>query len=229
MDLSIWVLSVLAVVIGYLFGSIPFGLLLCKYAGAGDVRNTGSGNIGATNVLRAGGKKLAAATLLLDAGKGALAIAVLYALGGDQDFSYITESGTMLIFPWPMALCGLAVILGHMYPVWLGFKGGKGVATFMGMALALHPLVGLAALLVWLACAFAFKISSLAALTAVALSPVAAYLWSVPVSGFGGGAALFAWFYVVFYAFCAALIWWKHRANIKRLLKGEEPKIGKKA
>lgn len=228
MDLSIWALSVLAVVIGYLCGSIPFGLLLCKYAGHGDIRKTGSGNIGATNVLRAGSKKLAAATLLLDAGKGALAIAVLYALGGDEDFSYFTAEGTMIIFPWPMALCGLAVILGHMYPVWLKFKGGKGVATFIGMALALHPLVGLAAVVIWLGCAFIFKISSLAALAAVAIAPIAAYFWSVPVSGFGGGADLFAWFYVVFYMFCAALIWWKHRANIKRLMKGEEPKIGKK-
>lgn len=239
-DLPFWALCLLGILIGYGLGGIPFGLLLYKIVGKGDIRKTGSGNIGATNVLRSGGKKLAILTLLLDAGKGALAIAILYMLGGDKDFSYVYEicngsrssdciSGTMLIFPWPMAFAGIFALLGHMYPFALNFKGGKGVATFLGMALALHPMVGLLCMLVWLGAAVAFRISSLSALIAVALSPVFAYFYSMPIVAFGNGAQIFAYFYMVFYACCAALIYWKHRANISRLINGTEPKIGKKA
>lgn len=238
-DLPFWALCLLGILIGYGLGGIPFGLILYKAAGKGDIRQTGSGNIGATNVLRSGGKKMAAATLLLDAGKGALAIAILYMLGGDQDFSYVMEicdgprrsdcvTGTMVIFPWPMALAGFFALLGHMYPLALNFKGGKGVATFLGMALALHPLIGFICAVIWLGAALAFRISSLSALIAVATTPILALFFSVPVMEFGGGAQIFAYFYAFFYFACAALIYWKHRANIKRLLNRTEPKIGKK-
>jgi glycerol-3-phosphate acyltransferase PlsY len=134
----------------------------------------------------------------------------------------------MVIFPWPMALAGFFALLGHMYPLALNFKGGKGVATFLGMALALHPMIGLICALIWLGAALAFRISSLSALIAVATTPILALFFSVSVMEFGGGSEIFAYFYAFFYFACAALIYWKHRANIKRLLNRTEPKIGKK-
>lgn len=191
-------------IIGYLLGSIPFGLLITRAAGLGDVRKIGSGNIGATNVLRTGRRELAALTLLLDAAKGFAAVWVArYFWPGDAMF-----------------VAGIAVFLGHCFPVWLQFKGGKGVATFIGILLGLAWPVGLIFCAVWLIIAFAQKYSSLAALTASATSPIFAYvasLWGYPIDAgkFAATAAVIA-----------ALVIYNHRANIGRLLNGTEPKIG---
>ena len=193
--------TLLPVIVGsYLLGSIPFGLLLTRMAGLGDIRKIGSGNIGATNVLRTGNKALALATLLLDGGKGALA--VLLTIG--------------VWYDWTLgAIAGAFAFLGHLFPVWLRFKGGKGVATALGTWLALDWKVGLLACLTWLAVAVVFRYSSLSALLAIALAPVyAIWLGSPPLVWFG--------------IFIAILVWIRHHENIRRLLKGEEPKIGKK-
>jgi glycerol-3-phosphate acyltransferase PlsY len=184
---------------GYLFGSVPFGLLLTRLAGLGDLRKLGSGNIGATNVLRTGRKDLALLTLLLDSGKGAIAALVAANWGPDA-----------------MLAAGFAAVLGHNFPVWLGFKGGKGVATTLGTLIAVAWEVGLAACLVWLLVAALFRISSLAALIALAVSPLFAWL-------IYGDLQL-----VQFTVLLALLAWVRHHANIRRLLKGEEPRIGKK-
>ena len=185
---------------GYFMGSIPFGLLLTKMAGMGDVRNIGSGNIGATNVLRTGNKGLALATLLLDGGKGAAAYFIFISLNPE-----LTPRVTYLVF--------LAAFLGHLFPLWLKFKGGKGVATFLGNLLAVAWPVGLAAMATWSLTAFLFRISSLSALVAAGLSPVLAwYLGDKNVTMMAIVMAIF-----IFIA---------HRANIARLLRGEEPKIG---
>jgi glycerol-3-phosphate acyltransferase PlsY len=190
--------EVAAALLGYLLGSIPFGLLLTKLAGLGDIRSIGSGNIGATNVLRTGRKDLALATLLLDGGKGAAA--VLIARLFSEDLTVIA---------------GGAAILGHLFPVWLKFKGGKGVATTLGTLIAANWMVGLGACLVWLITAVLFRYSSLSALIAVAAAPfIALWFGTVPQ-------ALLA-------AFAAVLVWIRHHENIRRLLKGEEPKIGRK-
>jgi glycerol-3-phosphate acyltransferase PlsY len=195
----------LAAVGGYLLGSIPFGVILTRAAGAGDVRNIGSGNIGATNVLRTGRKDLAAATLILDAGKGAVALILARWLLGSE------LAG---------AVAGGAAFLGHLFPVWLGFKGGKGVATFFGLLLAAHWPLGLLAAATWLTVAFALRYSSLAALVAAAAAPVYSLL---PVSALGlpTSRAL-----TVLAVFTAALIYIRHHENIGRLLKGAEPRIG---
>lgn len=185
---------------GYLLGSIPFGLVLCKIFGLGDIRSIGSGNIGATNVLRTGNKPLALATLLLDSGKGAIVVLLVNFLFG------INEA----------MLAGLFALIGHCYPIWLKFKGGKGVATTLGTLIALFWPVGLAACGIWLATALLFRISSLAALVAVGLTPLIAHLTT-------GNANLSG-----LCALIAALVYIKHRENIKRLFAGEEPKIGKK-
>lgn len=187
----------LAIIGGYLLGSIPFGLILTKLAGHGDIRTIGSGNIGATNVLRTGNKPLALLTLVLDGGKGAAA--ALIAGATSPPLGYIA------------AACAF---LGHLYPVWLKFKGGKGVATFFGVLLALAWPVGIGAMLTWLATAFFFRYSSLAALVAAALSPLYAHAM--------GNKAL-----MVTAAVLAVLIFLRHGDNIRRLVKGEEPKIGK--
>jgi glycerol-3-phosphate acyltransferase PlsY len=186
---------------GYLIGTIPSGLLLARAAGYGDIRKIGSGNIGATNVLRTGNKKLAALTLLLDAGKGAAAVLLARALGG-QDAALAA---------------GFCSILGHVFPVWLKFRGGKGVATGLGVLLAAAPWVGVAACGVWLAMALLFRFSSLAALAAFLAAPVAAHFIykDATLAGVCGLIAL--------------IVWAKHRANIRRLLSGEEPRIGRKA
>jgi acyl phosphate:glycerol-3-phosphate acyltransferase len=190
--------EVIAALLGYLLGSIPFGLLLTKLAGLGDIRSIGSGNIGATNVLRTGRKDLALATLLLDGAKGA--VAVLIARHFNEDLTVIA---------------GGAAILGHQFPVWLKFKGGKGVATKLGMLIAVNWMVGIGTCLVWLLAAVLFRYSSLAALISVAAAPLLAlWLGTVPQ----------AWLA----AFAAVLVWIRHHENIRRLLKGEEPKIGKK-
>jgi glycerol-3-phosphate acyltransferase PlsY len=186
----------IAVLIGYLCGSIPFGLILTKAAGLGDVRNIGSGNIGATNVLRTGSKKIAALTLLFDGMKGAAPVLLMSHFGDAQ-------AGT---------IAGLAAMLGHLFPVWLGFKGGKGVATNIGVLFGLFWPLGLIFIATWLVLAFAFRISSLAGLVTSALSPLWAYLL--------GRTDL-----LLPTALIAIAIWIMHRANIGRLLKGDEPKI----
>ncbi|MFN3227902.1 MAG: glycerol-3-phosphate 1-O-acyltransferase PlsY [Hyphomicrobiales bacterium] len=191
-----------AFLFGYLLGSIPFGLLLSKAAGLGDVRAIGSGNIGATNVLRTGRKDVAAATLLLDAGKGFAAVLLAAQFG-----------------PGTAAFAAIGALVGHCYPVWLKFKGGKGVATFLGVVLALSWPHALLFAVVWLAMAFAFRFSSLAALVASLLVPIAAFL--LPEGSLFGAAALGE-----VTAIMVALVWWKHRANIARLVRGEESKIG---
>ena len=186
--------------IGYLIGTIPFGLLLTKAAGLGDIRSIGSGNIGATNVLRTGNKKLAAATLFLDGAKGAVAILLAKSFANDD----------------AALMAGLFSIIGHIFPIWLNFKGGKGVATTLGMLLALAPLTGLSACGIWLLTAGLFRYSSLSALVAMLSTPLTAFLiYHNPALS------------LVCAAVCA-LVWYTHRANIKRLLKGGEPKIGKK-
>lgn len=202
MELLTWQLGLPAtfacLVFGYLLGSIPFGLVLTRMAGLGDVRQIGSGNIGATNVLRTGNKKLAAATLLLDALKGtaAAAIASLWGL----------EAGLA---------AGLAAFLGHLYPVWLSFKGGKGVATYIGVLLGLAPVMVLVFGAIWLTMAKITRYSSLSALTATVITPVVLY-----ATGYGKVALLFA--------IMTVITWIKHRANIQRLLNGTESRIGEK-
>lgn len=198
---------------GYLLGSIPFGVILTKAFGAGDVRNIGSGNIGATNVLRTGRKDLAIATLILDAGKGAVALLIAkYLLGGVSEGAQIAG-----------AVAGGAAFLGHLFPVWLKFKGGKGVATFFGLMLAAWWPLGLLAALVWLLVAGLTRLSSLAALVAAAASPLIGLL---PVEALGLPAPRPV---LLLAAFTAILIWIRHHQNIARLLKGAEPRIGAKA
>jgi glycerol-3-phosphate acyltransferase PlsY len=187
-----------AIIAGYLLGSIPFGLLLTRRAGAGDLRAIGSGNIGATNVLRTGRKDLAAATLLLDALKGTAAVAVGRWLAPDA-----------------AAFAALAAFLGHIFPVWLNFRGGKGVATFLGALFGLHWPTGLLFCGVWLAVAGIWRYSSLAALVASFIAPVALFLVGEKQS------ALVA-------AVMAALLWRRHSDNISRLLSGAENRIGQK-
>jgi glycerol-3-phosphate acyltransferase PlsY len=189
---------ILALVFGYLLGSIPFGLLITRAAGLGDVRKIGSGNIGATNVLRTGNKGLAAATLLLDALKGTVAVLIAG--------HFASELGL-----W----AGLGAFLGHLFPVWLGFKGGKGVATYLGVLIGLAWQVALIFAIVWLAVAFLFRYSSLAALTAAVIVPIALYFLSTPqIAGL--------------FAVMSLIVIFKHRANIARLLAGTEGKIGAK-
>jgi glycerol-3-phosphate acyltransferase PlsY len=186
---------------GYLLGSIPFGLLLTKFAGGPDIRAIGSGNIGATNVLRTGNKALAAATLLGDMLKGTIAVLIAQRLGMGAAIA-----GGLA--------AGLGAFLGHLFPVWLGFKGGKGVATYIGVLLALAWQAALAFGAIWLVVAFVSRYSSLAGLVASALTPVT--LWFM---GYPAEAALFV--------LMTALLWFMHRANIGRLLSGTEGKIGR--
>ncbi|MEM6825873.1 MAG: glycerol-3-phosphate 1-O-acyltransferase PlsY [Pseudomonadota bacterium] len=182
---------------GYLLGSIPFGLVMARLFGLGDLRQIGSGNIGATNVLRTGSRAAAILTLIFDAGKGAIAVVVARALAGE-------EAGQ---------LAGGTAFLGHLYPVWLGFQGGKGVATFLGTLLAAAWPLGLAACATWAVTAALFRISSLSALAAAVLAP----LWAVAL-GHSQAAALAL--------VLGALVTFRHKANISRLVAGTEPKIG---
>ncbi|MCR6672547.1 glycerol-3-phosphate 1-O-acyltransferase PlsY [Devosia ginsengisoli] len=186
-----------AIVLGYLCGSVPFGLLLTRAAGLGDIRAIGSGNIGATNVLRTGNRWVAAATLVLDAAKAALPILVARYYWG--------ENAAMV--------AAIGAFLGHCFPVWLNFKGGKGVSVMIGSLLALSWPVGLIFCAVWLIIAFAQKMSSLAALTAAATAPIFAF---VVVNEWLAGAV----------AVMAILLFFQHRENIARLMAGTEPKIG---
>jgi glycerol-3-phosphate acyltransferase PlsY len=190
----------LGLALGYLLGTIPFGLFFTFLSGAGDIRKLGSGNIGATNVLRTGKKWAAAATLLCDGAKGA--VAVLLA----RHFLFYNAE----------VLAGLGAVLGHLFPVWLRFKGGKGVATFQGVCLALYWPVGLAVAATWLGAALIWRISSLSALIAIALSSAYFLLLHQDV-------------YAVLALILSALIYYMHRDNIRRLLSGTEPRIGAKS
>ncbi|MEG9528046.1 MAG: glycerol-3-phosphate 1-O-acyltransferase PlsY [Hyphomicrobiales bacterium] len=184
--------------LGYALGSIPFGLIFTRFAGLGDVRAIGSGNIGATNVLRTGRKGLAAATLLGDALKGTAAVLIAKNLGEG-----------------PALAAGLGAFLGHLFPVWLGFKGGKGVATFIGVLLAFSPpALGIFAI-IWLGLAFALKYSSLAALAASAATPVVLWALGAPAQA-------------LLFLLMGVLLWWKHAPNIRRLASGTEGRIGQK-
>ena len=188
-----------ALIVGYLLGSIPFGLLLTRVAGLGDIRDIGSGSIGATNALRTGNRWVAFGTLLGDAGKGIVAVLVMREFG---------------VHPIPMAgFAGIGAFLGHLYPVWLRFKGGKGIAVFIGILLALYWPIGLLFCATWLATALITRYSSLSALVAALLTPL--YL-----------AWLDQWQLVALSVPLVLLIYWAHRANIARLLNGAEPKIG---
>jgi len=191
-------ITIAALIFGYLLGSIPFGLLLTRAAGLGDVRSIGSGNIGATNVLRTGNKKLAAATLLLDALKGTAAVLL-------ANF-YAPDLGL-----W----AGFGAFLGHLFPVWLGFRGGKGVATYLGVLIALAWQVALIFAAVWLLVAIVFRYSSLAALCAAVAVPVA--LWFLATPQLAG-----------LFAVMSVILFIKHRANIQRLASGTEGRIGSK-
>ncbi len=189
---------------GYLLGSIPFGLLLTKAAGLGDIRNVGSGNIGATNVLRTGNKGLALATLLLDAIKGLAAVLIAERIGARNGHALDAQ-----------LLAGLGAFLGHVFPVWLGFKGGKGVATYIGVLIAVAWPAALVCCGTWLAMAFLMRYSSLAALVAATVTPI--YLIA---SGNFPAALLFF--------ILTLLLTWKHKGNIERLRAGTEPRIGAK-
>lgn len=190
---------ILTAVLGYLLGAIPFGVLITRIMGLGDLRQIGSGNIGATNVLRTGNKGAALATLVLDGGKGAAAVLAARALAGED----------------AAQLAGLAAFLGHLFPVWLGFKGGKGVATFLGTLLALAFPVGLAACATWAVTALISRISSLSALVSAALAAI----WA----GFLGHGDM-----VILIVILATLVFWRHLPNIERLKAGTEPRIGGK-
>lgn len=191
-----WPVFLAVSVIAYLVGAVPWGLMLTAIAGKGDIRKIGSGNIGATNVLRTGSKALAGLTLLLDAGKGAAVVLVVHTLYG-PDLTFFAA---------------IFVVIGHMYPAWLKFRGGKGVATTLGVLLALAWPIGLAALATWLVAAFTFRYSSLSALIALSLAPVYGWIWADPQVG---GIALIL----------GILVWIKHADNIRRLLNGTESRI----
>ncbi|WP_248307784.1 glycerol-3-phosphate 1-O-acyltransferase PlsY [Bosea sp. AS-1] len=193
--------TLIALVVGYLFGSIPFGIILTKLAGGPDLRSIGSGNIGATNVLRTGNKKLAAATLVGDMLKGTVAVLVAWHwLGGPQ----------------AALVAAVGAFLGHLFPVWIGFKGGKGVATYLGVLIGLNGWIALAFAAIWLAVAYLSRYSSLSALTASVLTPL--LLWFV--AGMHQAALVMA--------ILTLLLWIMHRTNISRLLAGNEGRIGQK-
>ncbi|MCJ2005649.1 glycerol-3-phosphate 1-O-acyltransferase PlsY [Methylobacterium sp. E-016] len=201
-----WPVVLGCLALGYALGSIPFGLVFTRLAGLGDVRAIGSGNIGATNVLRTGRKGLAAATLLGDALKGTAAVLIA------QRFGQGTSDGTGA---WPALAAGLGAFLGHLFPVWLRFRGGKGVATFLGVLLALSPPALLAFAAIWLGLAFALRYSSLAALAASAATPI--ILWALNDPARAG-----------LFLVLGLLLWWKHAPNIRRLVDGTEGRIGQK-
>lgn len=193
----VWPSLAVAFLAGYLCGSVPSGVIVARAFGLGDLRRIGSGNIGATNVLRTGSKKAAATTLFLDLLKGWAPVALMLAFRGE----------------FPAALTALGAVIGHVFPIWLRFRGGKGVATFLGVTLGLSPFAGLLCCLTWLGAAALFRISSLSALIMTLAAPV--WLWIL-----GDRGAIWAT------ALLVILVWVKHGANIGRLLRGTEPKIG---
>jgi glycerol-3-phosphate acyltransferase PlsY len=205
----VWPYYLAAFVLAYLLGSIPFGLVLTKVAGLGDIRKIGSGNIGATNVLRTGRKELALATLLLDGGKGSAAVLIAQMWGPDMAL-----------------MAGYGVVIGHLFPVWLGFKGGKGVATTLGVLLAIDFPVGAAACVTWLIVAALFRYSSLAALLSLAAAPF--YALYLPLLWRSGAEVIGDRQIALFAAILAVMVWIKHHENIRRLLSGTESKIGGK-
>jgi len=203
-----WMETLYSLLIGYLFGSIPFGLILTRLGGLGDVRKIGSGNIGATNVLRTGNKKLAAATLLADLLKGFFPV---YIAGHVFYQTYLIPEAS-----WgPMPAAALGAVVGHCYPVWLKFKGGKGVATNAGVSLGLGWPIGLAYAVVWIAVLAIGRISSVAGMSAVVAAALAAALFGYQE-------------FIPVLVVIAALIVWLHQENIARLLRGEEPRVGTK-
>ena len=193
---SMWIEPILALLFGYLLGSVPFGLVLTRLSGGGDLRQTGSGNIGATNVLRTGNKGLAALTLLLDMGKGYAAVYIALQISDGLG-----------------VLAGLGAFLGHLYPVWLRFNGGKGVATLLGVVTALIPMAGLIFAVTWLGSLAIWRYSSVGGMLAAISVPIAAFVL--------GEYAMMPMFIGL-----ALLVLWKHRSNIERLIAGEEPKVG---
>jgi glycerol-3-phosphate acyltransferase PlsY len=197
-DISVLDATVTAT-LSYLLGSVPFGLVMARIMGLGNLREIGSGNIGATNVLRTGNKLAAFLTLLFDAGKGGVAVLIAGALLG----------GTAA------QIAALCAFLGHLFPVWLGFRGGKGVATFLGIMLALNFWAGLATCLTWLAAALVTRISSMGALVSSLSAALWLYIFGLPQA-------------IILSLFLAILVWVRHHENINRLLKGQESKIGKK-
>lgn len=194
-----------ALALGYLLGSIPFGLILTRVAGLGDVRTIGSGNIGATNVLRTGNKGLAALTLVLDAFKGTAAVLLAHAYGAEHGIAILAS-----------LLGGLGAFLGHIFPAWLGFKGGKGVATYIGVLLGTVWPAALFFCATWLVCALLTRYSSVSSLVASLVTPAALFLRGDVAES-------------VLALLMTLLLLWKHRSNISRLIEGEEPKIGAKA
>jgi len=211
----------IALALGYLLGSVPFGLLLAMAAGKGDIRQVGSGNIGATNVLRTGNKGLAAAVLLLDAGKGYLAVKL-----GIVVVDLVEPDGNTIA----VLAGGLAALIGHCYPVWLRFKGGKGVATMLGLTFAFDWRIGVASVLVWLAVAWLTRISSLGGISSAVAAPIAAVVLSLlqPQDFFGDLVSVTYQMIALVLVAMALIVLWQHRENIARLRAGTEPKIGKK-
>ncbi|KAB2940937.1 MAG: glycerol-3-phosphate 1-O-acyltransferase PlsY [Hyphomicrobium sp.] len=205
MDLLLSPYTLAATALGYLLGSVPFGYLLTRAAGLGDVRNLGSGNIGATNVLRTGHKGLAALTLLLDALKGTAAVLIGHWIGAEGGVAILAS-----------LLAGLAAFLGHVFPVWLGFRGGKGVATYIGVLLGVDWRAAAAFCAIWLLVALLTRYSSLSALIAALVTPIGLFATGDRATG-------------LLAAIMSALLFYKHRANIRRLAAGEEPRIGAKA
>ncbi|WP_243444802.1 glycerol-3-phosphate 1-O-acyltransferase PlsY [Sphingosinicella humi] len=196
MTVETWAAPLLSLLLGYILGSIPFGVLLTRLGGAGDLRSIGSGNIGATNVLRTGRKELAALTLLLDGAKGAVAVIIVREL-----------------FPGHEQMAALAALVGHLYPIWLRFKGGKGVATFFGLMAALHWESSIFFAALWLGTLSLTRFSSVAGMSAALMAPVAA-------------AAFLRFDLALLYLGMALLVIWKHRANVERLMAGTEPRVG---
>ena len=206
-DVNSFLILIFFSLFGYLIGSIPFGLILTKLSGLGDIRNIGSGNIGATNVLRTGNKKLAFITLIMDAGKGAFAIYL-----GVLLFNFL-EISNIISLELLKSLIAILSVVGHCFPIWLKFKGGKGVATGLGAILFLNLTIGIIALLIWIIIVKLFKMSSLSALFTYFMIPILIYYFDKENSFFVASLLI------------SIICWFQHRENIKRLLKGLEPKI----
>ncbi len=204
----------LCYLLAYLMGSIPFGLILGKLFGAGDIRKIGSGNIGATNMLRTGSKKLAAATLLLDFAKGFIGVALALAL---SKYYYANQGGDFVTAPASIIyIAGFAAVIGHVFPVWLKFKGGKGVATTLGVFFAIQPLIGFLTAIGWLTIFYLTRVSSLAAMASIFGAPILGYADTHDIR------------FTIMAAMLATLVIYKHKDNIKRLREGTEKKVGTK-